>query len=155
GADDAAAERLPAAGEQGAGLDQVGEALLRDQTADGENYGGAVRGRPVGELLQVQAVVDPLHVSRQPAVRPAQVVQVEVADGDDAGRIAQLAAQVVGPHAVVEDVLGTGGKAVRYPREARCQPGDGAGIAGERRVQMAEVPAAHLDGQRQRLVDVP
>src|SRR5204863_8495699 len=59
-ANDPTTEGATTASEQPTGVDQVCEPLLHDETADRHDPRGAVLGGGIGELGEIQAVIDPL-----------------------------------------------------------------------------------------------
>jgi hypothetical protein len=59
GTDDLAGERATLVGEDGAGFDQVDEALFLDEPSDPHDPGPSLARRPVREPFEVQTVMDP------------------------------------------------------------------------------------------------
>src|SRR5262249_21332480 len=154
GADDPATEKAAALDQHRTGIDQIIEALLLNEPAHRQNHRRAVIWRAIRILLEIQSVVDALHIRRQGSVGGTEVVEMVIADGNDSGRVGELAAKVVVAHALVEDVLGARGKAVRHSSQATGQAGYRRRLAGKRRVHVMEVFAAYLTGELHRLVDV-
>ena len=60
-ADDVAGAVYAAFAQGGDGVYEVGEAFFFDEAADGEEVRRAVFGRVVGELFEVESVVDAVH----------------------------------------------------------------------------------------------
>src|SRR5262249_30752069 len=136
------------------GIDQIIEALLLNEPAHRQNHRRAVIWRAIRILLEIPSVVDALHIRRQGSVGGTEGVGMVIADGNDPGPVGELAAKVVVAHALVEDVLGTCGKAVRDSRQASGQAGYRCRLAGKRSVHVMEPPEAYLTGELHRLVDV-
>src|SRR5207249_8402837 len=69
GPNDGAGERHPAALEQSAGLDEVGESFLLNEPADAHDQRGTRHRRLKGELRKVQTVVDAGDMKRVGTIR--------------------------------------------------------------------------------------
>ena len=154
GAYDLASELSAATGKDCARVDQVREPLFLDQAADRHDPWGTVFWRFVWEPLEIEAVVDALHVSCRATEHPAQVLQIVVAHRDHGRCIAQLPSQIVRPDALMEEVLGVCSEAVRQSGEARGEPRHGCGCAGEMCVQVANAFQQRLASKQRRLADV-
>src|SRR5207247_8694548 len=101
-----------------------------------------------------EAVVEAADAGGGGAEGGAQMGEVEVADRDHGRGGLQLAPEIVGPHRIVEDVLGVGGEAEGHLRQAGGQPSDAGGHGREVRVQVFDASAAYLQREQQCLVDV-
>ncbi len=154
GADEVESNVPPGLPEECEGGEEVGETLLLDEAADGEQSRDPACGAPrtVGEAVEFESVahdVDPLGKDRSEA--PAQIVPVEVADRDDVVGVGGLPGEVGGDDAVVEDVLRVRGERVRDPREQGCGAGHGRRHRGEVRVEVGDAVLAGEPGDGQRL----
>ena len=151
-ADDVAGAVYAAFAQGGDGVYEVGEAFFFDEAADGEEVRRAVFGRVVGELFEVESVVDAVH-GRFAGVLFAQVGEVVVGDGDGEGGVGDFAGEVHRFAVFVVDVFGVCGDAVGDGGKARGEAGDGRRLGAEVGVQVAD--AAFVDFERQycRLAD--
>src|SRR5690606_11221445 len=150
-ADDVAAHLQAVGGQQRHRVDEVGEALLLHQAADGDDHGRALGGALVAAAGQVEAVVGAHDTGCGVAVDGAQVGEVVVADGRDRGGIRQLAAQVVAVDLLVVDVLGVRREAVGHPGQRGGEPRHGGGDRAEVRVEVGDLSRHHGGGQLHRL----
>ena len=142
------------------GVDQLVEALLLHQAAHAQqSHRSLPRGSRsavqvtavVGEALELQAVAHQVQAGGVGgAEAAAQVAQVVVADGDRVVGACQLAAQVLGVHVLVEDVLGVGSEGVGQAADQAGQAGHGGGHGREVGVQVGDTvlagQAGHGDG---------
>ena len=121
---------------------EVREACFVDETADGEDARRAVLWRQVGELREVEAVVDAVD-GRVAGVFVFEVGEVVVGDGDGEGGVGDFGGEVHRFGVVVVDVFGVRGEAVADAGKARGEAGDGRRLGAEVGVQVAD--AACLD----------
>src|SRR5262249_22222724 len=134
---------------------QIGEALLLDQPPNGHDLSRALARRFKKELVEIEAVINPLDVGRQRAVGLAEIIEMVVTYRYHPRCIVELLPQVVRLDAFVEDILGTGGKTIAHACEAGAQPCHRGGVAGEGGVQVVDSFHTYLAGELQGLVDIP
>jgi hypothetical protein len=145
-AGDETRERGSTAGQEADGVDEHVETLLLDQAAYGDDL-RATRPWHELELLEVEAVVDPVDGPGRAGEGAAKVAEVEVADRDDMVGAGQLPLEVLRVDVLVEDVLRMGGEGVGAPGQQGGDAGDAGGDGSEVRVQV--VDPALLDQARQ------
>ena len=143
-ANDAALEREGSVAEQGAGVDEIGEAFFFDEAADGEEQGRGSGGRRrrLEERGEVEAVVDAVNAGGGGGVMLAEPGGGVVADGDDGGGVGDEAGELEVAGVVgAKEVVGVAGEAVAEAVGLADPPGGAGGEAGE-----VSVDVVHLGG---------